>query len=298
MRGMNMLVNAIEQLINGLRTGSIYALIALGYTMVYGIAKMINFAHGDIIMVGAYLLYILISVMKIPVAPALLIAVAGCSALGICIEKIAYKPLRKAPPLAVLITAIGMSYLLQSGALIVFKATPIPFASIIPNANISLGPVSVSNITLVTLAVSAASMMLITVFINKTKTGSAMRAVSEDKGAAELMGIDVNRTISLTFAIGSALAAIAGVLYICQYPSLKPTLGALPGIKAFVAAVLGGIGSIPGAMFGGILLGIIESLSKAYISTELADAIVFGILVIVLLVRPSGLLGRKKIVKV
>lgn len=293
-----MLVNAIEQLINGLRTGSIYALIALGYTMVYGIAKMINFAHGDIIMVGAYLLYILISVMKIPVAPALLIAVAGCSALGICIEKIAYKPLRKAPPLAVLITAIGMSYLLQSGALIVFKATPIPFASIIPNANISLGPVSVSNITLVTLAVSAASMMLITVFINKTKTGSAMRAVSEDKGAAELMGIDVNRTISLTFAIGSALAAIAGVLYICQYPSLKPTLGALPGIKAFVAAVLGGIGSIPGAMFGGILLGIIESLSKAYISTELADAIVFGILVIVLLVRPSGLLGRKKIVKV
>ncbi|MDO4788593.1 MAG: branched-chain amino acid ABC transporter permease [Johnsonella sp.] len=293
-----MLVNAIEQLINGLRTGSIYALIALGYTMVYGIAKMINFAHGDIIMVGAYLLYIFISVLGIPVIPALLIAIVGCSALGICIEKIAYKPLRKAPPLAVLITAIGMSYLLQSGALILFKATPIPFASIIPNSNISLGAVSVSNITLVTLAVSAMSMMLITLFINKTKTGSAMRAVSEDKGAAELMGIDVNKTISLTFAIGSALAAIAGVLYICQYPSLKPTLGALPGIKAFVAAVLGGIGSIPGAMFGGILLGIIESLSKAYISTELADAIVFGILVIVLLVRPSGLLGRKKTVKV
>lgn len=293
-----MLVNAVEQFINGLRTGSIYALIAIGYTMVYGIAKMINFAHGDIIMVGAYLLYVLISLFAVPVIPALFLSILCCAVLGICIEKIAYKPLRKAPPLAVLITAIGMSYLLQSGALIIFKATPIPFASIISNSNISLGPVSVSNITLVTLAVTAVSMISITFFINKTKTGSAMRAVSEDKGAAELMGIDVNKTISLTFAIGSALAAIAGVLYICQYPSLKPTLGAFPGIKAFVAAVLGGIGSIPGAMFGGILLGIIESLSKAYISTELSDAIVFGILVIVLLVKPSGLLGRKKTVKV
>lgn len=293
-----MLINIIEQLINGLRTGSVYALIALGYTMVYGIAKMINFAHGDIIMVGAYMLYVSIAVFNIPVVLALIITIVVCAVLGITIEKIAYKPLRKAPPLAVLITAIGMSYFLQSASLLIFKPTPIPFQSVIPNVNISLGPLSISGITVVTLIVTAVSMIALTLFINKTRTGSAMRAVAEDKGAAELMGIDVNKTVSLTFAIGSALAAIAGVLYICQYQSLKPTLGALPGIKAFVAAVLGGIGSIPGAMIGGIVLGIIESLSKAYISTELSDAIVFGVLVIVLLLRPSGLLGKKKLVKV
>ena len=273
-----MLINFIEQLINGLRTGSIYALIAIGYTMVYGIAKMINFAHGDIIMVGAYALYFSISVLGLPVPVALVITVIVCAVLGVVIEKVAYKPLRSAPPLAVLITA--------------------PFQSVIPNVNISVGPVVISSITVVTLIVTAIAMILLTLFVNKTKMGSAMRAVSEDKGAAELMGINVNSTISLTFAIGSALAAVAGVLYICQYQSMKPTLGALPGIKAFVAAVLGGIGSIPGAMLGGILLGLIESVSKAYISTELADAIVFGVLIVVLLFRPSGLLGKKKIVKV
>ena len=293
-----MLINFIEQLINGLRTGSIYALIAIGYTMVYGIAKMINFAHGDIIMVGAYALYFSISVLGLPVPVALLLTVIVCSVLGVLIEKIAYKPLRKAQPLAVLITAIGMSFFLQSSSLLIFGSTPIPFQSVIPNENIKVGPVIISNITLVTLVVTAVAMILLTLFINKTKLGSAMRAVSEDKGAAELMGINVNSTISMTFAIGSALAAVAGILYISQYQSMKPTLGALPGIKAFVAAVLGGIGSIPGAMLGGILLGLIESVSKAYISTELADAIVFGVLIVVLLFRPSGLLGKKKIVKV
>lgn len=293
-----MLINFIEQLINGLRTGSIYALIAIGYTMVYGIAKMINFAHGDIIMVGAYALYFSISVLGLPVPIALLITVIICGVLGVMIEKVAYKPLRSAPPLAVLITAIGMSFFLQSASLLIFGSTPIPFQSVIPNVNISIGPVVISSITVVTLIVTAIAMILLTLFVNKTKLGSAMRAVSEDKGAAELMGISVNSTISMTFAIGSALAAVAGVLYICQYQSMKPTLGALPGIKAFVAAVLGGIGSIPGAMIGGILLGLIESVSKAYISTELADAIVFGVLIVVLLFRPSGLLGKKKIVKV
>lgn len=293
-----MLINFIEQLINGLRTGSIYALIAIGYTMVYGIAKMINFAHGDIIMVGAYALYFSISVLGLPVPVALVITVIVCAVLGVVIEKVAYKPLRSAPPLAVLITAIGMSFFLQSASLLIFGSTPIPFQSVIPNVNISVGPVVISSITVVTLIVTAIAMILLTLFVNKTKMGSAMRAVSEDKDAAELMGINVNSTISLTFAIGSALAAVAGVLYICQYQSMKPTLGALPGIKAFVAAVLGGIGSIPGAMLGGILLGLIESVSKAYISTELADAIVFGVLIVVLLFRPSGLLGKKKIVKV
>ena len=293
-----MLINFIEQLINGLRTGSIYALIAIGYTMVYGIAKMINFAHGDIIMVGAYALYFSISVLGLPVPVALVITVIVCAVIGVVIEKVAYKPLRSAPPLAVLITAIGMSFFLQSASLLIFGSTPIPFQSVIPNVNISVGPVVISSITVVTLIVTAIAMILLTLFVNKTKMGSAMRAVSEDKGAAELMGINVNSTISLTFAIGSALAAVAGVLYICQYQSMKPTLGALPGNKAFVAAVLGGIGSIPGAMLGGILLGLIESVSKAYISTELADAIVFGVLIVVLLFRPSGLLGKKKIVKV
>ena len=293
------LINAIlEQILNGLRTESIYALIALGYTMVYGIAKMINFAHGDIIMVGAYALYVFVGVLKINPVLAAILTIAVCALLGITIEKVAYKPLRNAQPLAVLITAIGMSYLLQNVALLIFKATPIPFGSIIKVPSVKIGALNISGLTIVTLVVTTISMILLTLFINKTKMGRAMRAVSEDKGAAELMGINVNQTISMTFAIGSALAAVAGILYISQYESLLPTLGALPGIKAFVAAVLGGIGSIPGAMLGGIILGIIESMSKAYISTQLADAIVFGVLVIVLLVRPSGLLGKMKIEKV
>lgn len=295
---MDLLINIVEQLINGLRTGSIYALIALGYTMVYGIAKMINFAHGDIIMVGAYSLYVFYGILKLPAAAAIILTIIVCAVLGVVIEKVAYKPLRNAQPLAVLITAIGVSFLLQNLALLIFKATPIPFGSMIKVPSVTIGPIQISGITVVTLIVTMVSMILLTLFINKTKAGRAMRAVSEDKGAAELMGISVNRTISLTFAIGSALAAVAGLLFISQYESLQPTLGALPGIKAFVAAVLGGIGSVPGAMLGGILLGIIESISKAYISTQLADAIVFGVLVIVLLVKPSGLLGKLQIEKV
>lgn len=293
-----MLTNILEQLINGLRTGSIYALIALGYTMVYGIAKMINFAHGDIIMVGAYALYVAIALLHLPAIPAVIFTCVVCAVLGVVIERIAYKPLRNAPRLAVLITAIGVSYFLQSASLIIFKATPIPFQSIINVDSINIGGVTISGITIVTLVVTTISMIILTFFINKTKAGSAMRAVSEDMGAAQLVGINVNKTITMTFAIGSFLAAVAGILYICQYQSLKPTMGALPGIKAFVAAVLGGIGSIPGAMLGGIVLGIIESFSKAFISTELSDAIVFSVLVIVLLVRPSGFLGKKKSEKV
>lgn len=294
----DMLNNMLEQLINGLQTGSIYALIALGYTMVYGIAKMINFAHGDIIMIGAYSLYVAIDLLNMPVILAILFTTAICAVLGVLIEKIAYKPLRRAPRLAVLITAIGVSFLLQSVALLIFKATPIPFASVVKVSSVHIGSITISGTAIVTLLVTIVSMTLLTLFIHKTKAGSAMRAVSEDQDAAELMGINVNQTISLTFAIGSALAAIAGILYISQYESLRPTLGALPGIKAFVAAVLGGIGSVPGAMLGGILLGLIESLSKAYISTQLSDAIVFGVLVLVLLLKPSGLLGKDTIEKV
>lgn len=295
---MDLLTNIVEQLINGLRTGSIYALIALGYTMVYGIAKMINFAHGDIIMVGAYSLYVFYGILGLGAPVAIVLSIVVCAVLGVVIEKVAYKPLRNAQPLAVLITAIGVSFLLQNLALLIFKATPIPFGSIIKVPSVKIAGITISGITIVTLVVTTVSMIALTLFINKTKAGRAMRAVSEDKGAAELMGISVNRTISMTFAIGSALAAVAGLLFICQYESLQPTLGALPGIKAFVAAVLGGIGSVPGAMLGGIILGIIESISKAYISTQLADAIVFGVLVIVLLVKPSGLLGKIRIEKV
>lgn len=295
---MDFLNNVIEQLVNGLRTGSIYALIALGYTMVYGIAKMINFAHGDIIMIGAYTLYVGITSLCLPLILAVLLTIGVCALLGVVIEKVAYKPLRNAPSLAVLITAIGVSYLLQSVALLVFSATPIPVKPIITMKAVTIGNITVPGITVVTLAVTVVIMAGLTAFINKTKAGSAMRAVSEDKGAAELMGINVNRTISMTFAIGSALAAVAGILYVSQYQSITPTLGALPGIKAFVAAVFGGIGSVPGAMLGGILLGIIESLSKAYISTEMADAIVFGVLVIVLIVKPTGLLGKRRNEKV
>lgn len=295
---MSLINNLVEQLINGLRTGSIYALIALGYTMVYGIAKMINFAHGDIIMVGAYALCVFAALLGLPVPVCILLTIIVCAVLGITVERIAYKPLRNAPSLAVLITAIGVSYFLQNVALIIFKATPIPFGSVIKVPSIKIGGIHISGITIVTLIVTVIAMAILTWFINKTRAGSAMRAVSEDKGAAALMGINVNKTISMTFAIGSALAAVAGILFICQYESLSPTLGALPGIKAFVAAVLGGIGSIPGAMLGGIVLGVIESMSKAYISTQLADAIVFGVLVVVLLVKPSGLLGKMKAEKV
>ncbi len=284
----------LAYLVSGISLGSIYAIIALGYTMVYGIAKMLNFAHGDVIMVGGYISYLAATNLGLPPVVSILAAMAFCTVLGIVIEGLAYKPLRQAPGLAVLITAIGMSYLLQNSALLIWGATPKSFPSVVNLPSLSLlgGAVKVSGETLVTILANIVIMIALTLFTGQTKMGKAMRAVSEDKGAAELMGIDVNLTISVTFAIGSALAAVAGVLLCSAYPNLMPTTGSMPGIKAFTAAVFGGIGSIPGAMAGGILLGVIEILGKAYISTELGDAIVFAVLIIVLLVKPSGLFGK------
>ncbi len=283
----------LDNLINGLSLGSIYAIIALGYTMVYGIAKMLNFAHGDVIMVGAYIAFCGLQYWGLPPLLAFVTAMAVCTVLGITIEGLAYRPLRKAPSLAVLITAIGMSYLLQNTALMIWGANPKSFPrTFINSTTLRLGTLSVSSATLVTILANIAIMVVLTLFTAKTKMGKAMRCVSEDRGAAELMGINVNRTISVTFAIGSALAAVAGVLLCSSYPILQPTTGSMPGIKAFTAAVFGGIGSIPGAMLGGVLLGVIEIFGKAYISTELGDAIVFAVLIVVLLVKPSGLLGK------
>ena len=284
----------LTNLINGLSLGSVYAIIALGYTMVYGIAKMLNFAHGDVIMVGAYVCFFIISKYGLPPVLGILLAMIVCTVLGIVIEKLAYKPLRQAPSLAVLITAIGVSYFLQNAAQLLWTATPKSFPALVSgNLKIFDGQLSVSYIAIVIVATCILIVVGLSAFISKSKLGKAMRACSEDKGAAQLMGIDVNRTISWTFAIGSALAAVAGVLLCAVYPSLKPTTGSMPGIKAFTAAVFGGIGSIPGAMIGGILLGVIEILGKAYISTELGDAFVFAVLIVVLLVKPSGLLGKK-----
>ncbi len=282
-------------LINGISLGSIYAIIALGYTMVYGIAKMLNFAHGDVIMVGSYVVFLTMGTLGLPPILAVALAVLVCTILGITIEKIAYKPLRKASPLAVLITAIGVSFFLQNSALILVGANTKMFTSVINIPLISLadGSIHISGETQITIVACIVIMLALTFFIKKTKAGQAMLAVSEDKGAAELMGVNVNGTISLTFAIGSALAAVAGVLLCSAYPTLSPYTGSMPGIKAFVAAVFGGIGSIPGAFLGGILLGVIENLSKAYISSQLSDAIVFSVLIIVLLVKPTGILGRK-----
>ena len=284
----------LSNLVNGISLGSIYAIIALGYTMVYGIAKMLNFAHGDVIMVGAYIIFCAAHYWKLPLPAALLIAMLVSTALGITIEKLAYKPLRQATSLAVLITAIGMSYLLQNTALLIWGANPKVFPDMLNIGSISLfsGQLQIKGETLITILVNIVIMVALTLFISRSRMGKAMRCVSEDKGAAELMGINVNTTISVTFAIGSALAAIAGLLLCSSYPMLQPTTGSMPGIKAFTAAVFGGIGSIPGAMLGGVLLGVIEILGKAYISTELGDAIVFAVLIIVLLVRPTGLLGK------
>lgn len=285
----------ITYFINGISLGSVYALIALGYTMVYGIAKMLNFAHGDVIMIGAFTVYTICNTLGLHPILGILIAVLVCTILGMLIEKVAYKPLRNASsPLAVLITAIGVSYLLQNIALLIFGADPKSFTSVISINPIQLAgeQISISGEILVTIVSCVVIMVGLTWFINKSKAGQAMLAVSEDKGAAQLMGINVNATIALTFAIGSALAAIAGVLLCSSYPTLTPYTGSMPGIKAFVAAVFGGIGSIPGAFIGGILLGIIEIFGKAYISSQMADAIVFSVLIIVLLVKPTGILGK------
>lgn len=285
----------ISYLINGISLGSVYAIIALGYTMVYGIAKMLNFAHGDVIMVGGFAVFTMVSTLGLPPALGILTAVIICTILGVAIERIAYKPLRNAAsPLAVLITAIGVSYFLQNMALLIFGANTKSFTSVVSISPLKLADerLIISGETIATIITGIMIMICLMLFINKTKAGQAMLAVSEDKGAAQLMGINVNGTIALTFAIGSSLAAIAGVLLCSAYPSLTPYTGAMPGIKAFVAAVFGGIGSIPGAMIGGILLGIIEILGKAYISSQMADAIVFAVLIIVLLVKPTGILGK------
>lgn len=290
----------LSYLINGISLGSVYAIIALGYTMVYGIARMLNFAHGDIIMVGGFTVFTIVTTMGGSPVVGILASVVVCTVLGVTIERVAYRPLRDASPLAVLITAIGVSYLLQNVALLIFGSNARQFTSVItvPALKLAGGKLSISSVTLVTILSCIVIMAALMTFINKTKMGQAMLAVSEDRGAATLMGINVNRTISVTFAIGSALAAVAGVLLCSAYPSLSPYTGSMPGIKAFVAAVFGGIGSIPGAFIGGILLGIIENLAKAYISSQLSDAIVFSVLIIVLLVRPTGILGKKMTEKV
>lgn len=284
----------ITYLINGISLGSVYAIIALGYTMVYGIAKMLNFAHGDVIMIGSYVIFTTVSMSGLPVPVGIVLSIIFCTILGIVIEAVAYKPLRGASSLAVLITAIGVSYLLQNIALLVFGANTKAFSSVVnvPSISLANGQINISGETTVTIISCIVIMLILTYFVNKTKPGQAMLAVSEDKGAAQLMGINVNGTISLTFAIGSGLAAIAGMLLCSAYPSLTPYTGSMPGIKAFVAAVFGGIGSIPGAFIGGILLGIIEILAKAYISSQLSDAIVFLVLILVLLIKPTGLLGK------
>ena len=283
----------LSYLISGISLGSIYAIIALGYTMVYGIAKMLNFAHGDIIMVGGYVSFCAMSYLGLPALPAALLAMLACTVLGIIIERLAYKPLRSAPSLAVLITAIGVSYFLQNSALLIWKAAPKSYPAVVSgSAEFFGGQLKVPYISLLTIVICLVIMLGLTTFVSKSKMGKAMRACSEDKGAAQLMGINVNRTISMTFAIGSALAAVAGVL-LCSFNSqLMPTTGSMPGIKAFTAAVFGGIGSIPGAFLGGLLLGIIEAMAKAYISMQLANSIVFAVLIVVLLVKPSGLLGK------
>ena len=286
----------LTYLTSGLSLGSVYAIIALGYTMVYGIAKMLNFAHGDVIMVGAYVAFYSTSSFGLPAWLSVILSMAICTMLGIIIERLAYKPLRGVSSLAVLITAIGVSYFLQNAALLLFGSTPKVFKSIfdrVENLRLFDGQLVIAPETIFTILACIMIMLVLSFFTSKTKMGKSMRAVSEDNGAAQLMGINVNSTISMTFAIGSALAAIAGILLCSSYPTLMPTTGAMPGIKAFTAAVFGGIGSIPGAMVGGLLLGIIEIFARAYVSTELSDAIVFGVLILVLLVKPAGLLGKK-----
>ncbi len=286
----------LSYLIGGLGLGSVYAIIALGYSMVYGIAKMLNFAHGDVIMVGAFVAYLSMRA-GLPVFVAIILSIVACTVLGVLVERLAYKPLREASSLSVLITAIGVSYFLQNGAMLLWGTDTKIFPTIL-SGSLTIGELSIPYLTLVTILTCIVIMVVLTWFINNTKTGRAMRACSEDKGAASLMGINVNRIISVTFAIGSGLAAIAAILLCATYPSVYPTLGSMPGIKAFTAAVFGGIGSIPGAFLGGLLLGVIENMTRAYISTQLSDAIVFMVLIVILLVKPTGLLGKKVNVKV
>jgi len=283
----------LAQLLNGISIGSIYALVALGYTMVYGIVKLINFAHGDIIMVGAYVVYLLVRHMGLPFLPSVLLAMLACAILGVAMEKIAYKPLRKATRLSALITAIGVSLFLQNSFMVIMGSSPRPFPALNAPGHVNIfGNVNASNLTIITIVTAILMMVLLQIIVKKTRVGKAMRAVSEDSGAASLMGINVNATIAITFAIGSALAAVGSALYASTFPLADPFMGMMLGLKAFVAAVVGGIGIIPGAMLGGFLLGIAESLTNAYISSQLSDAVVFGMLIIILLFKPAGLLGK------
>lgn len=288
----------LQQLINGLSVGSIYAVIALGYTMVYGIIRLINFAHGEIMMMGAYFAFITVFATGMPFYMVLIVSMVMAALLGVTIETLAYKPLRKAPRISALITAIGMSLFLQNLALVIFRADPKIMPAIIPKRPIMIGPIQIGTVTITTIALSIFFMVLLDFFVKKTKPGKSMRAVSEDKEASILMGINVNKTISITFAIGSALGALGGVLYSVAYTQVFPTMGVMPGLKAFVAAVFGGIGLIPGAMLGGFVIGMIETITKAYISSQWSDAIVFGILIIVLLIKPTGILGKNEREKV
>ncbi len=282
----------IYQLINGVQIGAIYALVALGYSMVYGIVKLLNFAHGDIIMVGSYVVWYCMAQLNLPWPVSSALSLVFCILMGMTIEKVAYKPLRKSARISLLITAIGISYLLQNLAQLVFTANPRMFTNFVDGA-FTIGDRQFSNATLATILVSVALMIGLSLLVGKTKIGKAMRAVSEDSNTAMLMGINVDRTISFTFGLGSGLAAVAAVLYCCSYSQITPTMGSMLGLKAFVAAVLGGIGSLPGAMVGGLAIGMAESLTKGYINSQLADAIVFGILIVVLLLKPTGLLGSK-----
>lgn len=281
----------LSQLINGIQIGSIYALVALGYSLVYGIVKLINFAHGEIIMVGSYAAFFMISKAGLHPVIAVIVTILFCAALGMTIEKLAYKPLRGAARISLLITAIGISLLLQNLVQLLFTPNPRMFQNLFPG-QVNIGDLYISLATVVTIVVSMLMMIFLSVLVNKTRMGKAMRAVSEDNQAAQLMGININTTISFTFALGSALAAVASILYCSSYSQISPTMGSMLGLKAFVAAVLGGIGSIPGAVLGGFVIGIVESFTKAYISSTLADAIVFFILIVVLLIKPAGILGK------
>jgi len=282
----------LQQVINGLNVGSIYALIAIGYTMVYGIIKLINFAHGEIMMFGAYFAFIAATSFQMPVWAILVLVMLIMAIIGVAIEFVAYRQLRNAPRLSALITAIGVSLFLQNLALLIFKPEPKIMPKLFPEMTFSVGGIDISSTTLITIGLSLVFMVLLDLYIRKTKQGRAMRAVSEDKDAAILMGVNVNRTISLTFALGSALGALGGILYSVAYIQIYPTMGVMPGLKAFIAAVLGGIGIVPGAMLGGFIIGMVETMTKAYLSTTWADAIVFGILIIVLLFKPTGILGK------
>ena len=287
----------MQQILNGLHIGSIYALIALGYTMVYGIVKLINFAHGDIMMVGAYIAFMMITAFNLPLPIAIIISMASCALIGMGIEKVAYKPLRNAPRMWALITAIGVSFFLETLFTILFGASSKPFPTL-SLAPIQIGALQISQIMMISIGFSVFLMIALELFIKETKLGKAMRAASEDAKAAALMGISVNKTISIAFAIGSALGAIGGILFAMAYPQIKPLMGVMPGLKAFIAAVLGGIGILPGAMLGGFLLGIIESITKGFLSafwpdaSLWADAILFLILILVLLLKPAGILGK------